>query len=89
LALADFATALAVIAPERDRLERHFIARIDHALEGEDPEGWRRAAWDCWREAEAAEARWLAALKPRRAPGHSAIRRSWARLSQVAAVPKL
>jgi secernin len=88
-ALADFAAALAVIAPERDRLERDFIARIDQALEGEDPEGRRRAAWDCWREAEAAEARWLAALKPLRAPGGSAIRRSWARLSQVAAVPKL
>jgi dipeptidase len=88
-ALADFAGALAAIAPERDRLERSFVERIDQARADGNPAGRRRAAAGCWREAEAAEARWLAALEPR--PGRRGIglRRSWARLNQVAAVPKL
>lgn len=84
-ALADFAGALALIAPERDALEAGFRARMDQALSG-GPDA--AAVAGCWREAEAAEVRWLAALKPRRLPVTN-LRRAWARLSQVAAMPNL
>jgi secernin len=75
-ALADHAATHALIAAERDALEADFVARIDAA-----PDAQTAAA--CWRDAEAAEARWAAALRPAR-PGGSAYARSWARLNQVA-----
>jgi dipeptidase len=87
-ALADFAGALAMIAPERDALEAGFRQRIDAALADPRPQDRRAAVHACWREAEAAEARWRAALKPRRRPA-GGLRRSWSRLSQVAAMPNL
>jgi dipeptidase len=87
-ALADFAGALAAIAPERDRLERGFVEAVDQALAHGDPQARRAAVAGCWREAEAAEARWRAALAPRRIAG-GAHRRSWARLNHVAAIPNL
>lgn len=86
-ALADFAGALAQIAPERDAVEAGFRRWIDEALAA-GPDARAAAVAACWREAEAVEARWTAALSPRRRPGGS-LRRSWARLSQVAAMPNL
>jgi secernin len=87
--LEDFAGRLADLAPERDRLERSFIARIDQAA-GADPTALRAAVEDCWREADVAEARWLGQL---RAPAkttatRAGFRRSWARLNHVAGLPR-
>lgn len=87
-ALADFAQAHAAIAPERDALEAGFRARMDAALRDGDPAARGAAVLDCWREAGAAEARWLGALAPRGRAG-GPLGRSWARLSHVAAMPKL
>jgi secernin len=89
-ALADFPTALAMIAGERDDLEAGFHRRMSDA--------WQRgetavaAAIDgCWRDAEAAEHRWRDALRPARR-GPSALGKpaalSWARLSAVAGFPR-
>ena len=75
--LADHAAGMVLIAAERDALEAGFRARIDAA------DDLKSAVASCWREAEAAEARWASALKPAR-PGGSAHARSWARLNQVA-----
>jgi secernin len=90
-ALADFAGALAAVAPERDALERAFAEQVDQALADEDPQGRERAVADCWRAAGAAEERWRTALAPAgpAGPESAALRRSWARLSHVAAMPKL
>ncbi|MBU1375578.1 MAG: peptidase U34 [Alphaproteobacteria bacterium] len=79
--LADFTPALAAIAPERDALEARFRARMDAAFAAGDLDA---AIARCWAEADAAEARWLAALPPpvtREPAGHLA---SWARLNHVA-----
>ena len=75
--LADHAAGMVLIAAERDALEAGFRARIDAA------DDLKSAVASCWREAEAAEARWASALKPAR-PGGYAHARSWARLNQVA-----
>ncbi|MDO8801438.1 hypothetical protein [Phenylobacterium sp.] len=77
--LADHAAGMALIAAERDALEAGFRARIEGA------DDLAAAVADCWRAAEAAEARWAAALAPAR-PGGSAYARSWARLNGVAGV---
>lgn len=78
----DFSAALAAMAGQSDALEAEFAARIDAAMD---------AALDdviasCWRDAAAAETRWLAALPPPRPapPQERAHRRSWARLAGVA-----
>ncbi|MGZ6020831.1 MAG: hypothetical protein ACXWKO_19370 [Phenylobacterium sp.] len=85
--LRDFAAGLAAIAGERDALELAFQAKIDAALTagGEAP---KAAVAECWREAEAAEARWLAALETVGPAGRGAYGRSWARLNQVAGLPR-
>jgi dipeptidase len=80
-ALPAFTEVLADIAPERDALEAGFQARIDAAGDGGALD---EAIALCWREADAAEARWRA-----RVGGHApteplAHRRSWARLNQAA-----
>ena len=51
-------------------------------------EGLHRAVGECWREAEAAEGRWLDALEYLAPTGQSAHRRSWARLNHVAGLPR-
>jgi len=82
--LRDFGPALAAIEAERDALEARFRAAVDRAF---DEGGLDVAIERCWREAEAAEARWLAELpapRPQRASPH---RRSWARLDHVAGMP--
>jgi dipeptidase len=85
--LRDFTAGLAAIAGERDSIEAALIAHMDAAFEG-GPEALHRAVADCWREAEAAEMRWLNALEPSVRAPHSAHRRSWARLNQVAGLPR-
>lgn len=80
-ALPDFCAALAEIAPERDALEARFQARIDEAGDGRSLDD---AVAVCWREADAAEARWLERIGGRAASEPLAHRRSWARLSQAA-----
>jgi secernin len=83
-ALADYAAAVASLSGERDRLEDAFRTRMDEArAAGAGPAGWRAAVGECWREAQAAEARWLAALTPA-AAGNSAHARSWRRLDRAA-----
>jgi dipeptidase len=90
-ALHDFPQALALIATERDALEARFRARMDEAwANGDDAVGATIQA--CWREAEAVERRWLAAISKARsnrpsASGPSAAR-AWARLNTLAGVPR-
>lgn len=80
-AVPDFCAALAEIAPERDALEDRFLARIDEAGAGRELDA---AVALCWREADEAEARWLARMGGRAPTEPLAHRRSWARLSQAA-----
>ena len=85
-ALADFPSAMDLIATERDALEAGFRARMSDA--------WRlgeaavaAAVAVCWAEAEAAEGRWRAGLsKTRRASGPAGRSGAlaWARLNAVA-----
>lgn len=79
--LADHAAGHTLIAAERDALEAEFLARMDRAGDADLP----AAIAACWRDAEAAEARWASAHVPptrsRNRPGYG---RSWARLNQVA-----
>jgi len=79
--------ALEAIEGERDRLEAHFVAHVDEAFDG-GPEALHRAVGECWREAEAAEGRWLDALEYLAPTAQSAHRRSWARLNHVAGLPR-
>jgi dipeptidase len=90
-ALGDFAGALAAIAPERDRLEADFIARVADARKGGEPVAMRTVIADCWREAAETETRWLgqiaASAKTARTAAPSGFHRSWARLNHVAGLP--
>ena len=80
--LVDFGPALAGVVAERNALEARFLARMDAAF---DDGGLAAAVIDCWREADAAEARWRMELPPPRpSRGASGYRRSWARLNHVA-----
>lgn len=84
LALVDYPAAIAEIAPERDALQAGFIARMT-ASRAAGGAALHAAAAACWREADAAEARWLASLaaRPRRRGlGHYG--RSWTRLNRLA-----
>jgi dipeptidase len=85
--LRDFNACLAAIEDERDALEAGFQGMIDQAFEV-GPEALPHAVGECWREAEAAEDRWLAALEPLRPGPRNAHQRSWARLNQVAGLPR-
>ena len=89
--LHDFTAGVGAIQRERDIVEAGFVAHMDAAFEG-GPEALHRAVGECWREAEAVEARWLDALEtlPAAGPaaGQNAHRRSWTRLNQVAGLPR-
>jgi secernin len=85
--LHNFMPALQAIESERDMLEANFVDHIDAAFDG-GPEALRRAVAECWREAEAAEGRWLDRLEDLAPQGQSAHRRSWARLNHVAGLPR-
>lgn len=93
-ALDDFAAALAVITPERDRLERTFIDRVDDARKAGDEVALRSVIADCWREAAQTEARWLGQIatsaKTRKTahPAPAGFRKSWGRLNHVAGLPR-
>lgn len=85
--LRDFSAGLAAIAGERDRLEREFLARVDAArLSG--PKALKQAVAECWRAAQSAETRWLAALEAGVPAGRGAHGRSWARLNHLAGLPR-
>jgi len=89
-ALEAYAVEAASIRAERDALEQAFVERVDGALARQPgADGLKRAVVECWREADAAEARWLGALAvgPRPAISDVGYRRSWARLNQVAGLP--
>ncbi|HEY3949889.1 C69 family dipeptidase [Phenylobacterium sp.] len=86
--LADLPSALAAIAPQRDALEADFVALIDEAFDEDEPEALHRAVIDCWREAAEAEARWAQLFTPAPPAGRSSHARSWARLNQVAGLPR-
>jgi secernin len=85
--LHDFTAGLTAIEGERDIIEAGFVAHIDAAFDG-GPEALHRAVAECWGEAAAAETRWLDALEPPGRTPNSAYRRSWARLNQVAGLPR-
>jgi hypothetical protein len=89
--LADFGPALAGFEAERDALEARFRDRVDAALAARADVTALRALSDlCWSEALAAERRWAAGLPaPRPDPDALPHRRSWARLNQVAGLPKV
>jgi hypothetical protein len=72
-------------AAERDALERTFIARAGAALAATTAER-RRVTLACWREAAAAEARWLAAV-PAAPARRGPYLRSWAKHDGLARRP--
>ena len=80
---SDLSGLLAAIAPERDALEAGFQIRIDRALA---TGGLDVAIAACWREADEAETRWRSQPADP-IPGALSLKRSWARLSQVAGMP--
>ena len=94
-ALDDFAAALAVIGPERDRLERAFIDQVDAARRVDDPVALQTVIADCWRQAAQTEARWLgqiatsAKTSKTAQPAPAGFRKSWARLNHVAGLPRV
>lgn len=79
----DFAAILQGLAPERDKLEASFQRRIADVI---DAPAERRftVVKQCWREADEAEARWLAGapLEPRSEP--SAADEAWAKFNRLA-----
>jgi hypothetical protein len=85
----DYPARASVLVAEREALETEFARRIDAALGAGDTRTLRESVNSCWRDADAAEARWLSQVEaaPARAPT-SAYRRSWARLSQVAGLAR-
>ena len=90
-ALDVFPAAMALIAGERDALEAGFRERMSNAsAQGEAALPGAIAA--CWREADAAEARWTAAVAGVHHHGPSSIGRSaataWGRLNHVAGFAK-
>ena len=93
-ALDDFAAALAVVAPERARLEQAFIDQVDTARRADDPVALRTVIADCWRQAAQTEARWLGQIATSAKTGKTAhpapagFRKSWARLNHVAGLPR-
>jgi dipeptidase len=88
--LTDYAPLAALGRDDRDTLECAFAARMEEALAADGGPAALRAAVDaCWREADAAEDRWLAQVvgsAPRRG-GKGAHGRSWSRHNQVAGLP--
>jgi dipeptidase len=93
-ALDDFAAALSIVAPVRDRVEASFIARVADARKAGDPVAMRTVIADCWREAAETETRWLGQITASAKTGSTAarapsgFRRSWARLNHVAGLPR-
>jgi secernin len=85
-ALADFPSAMALIADERDGLEAAFRDRMAEAW-AKDEAAVAAAVAACWREADAAEGRWRAGVGGARSKpdplGRSGAR-AWARLNAVA-----
>jgi dipeptidase len=72
-------------AAERDAMERDFAARAEVALSADAAER-RRVMEACWRDAAAAEARWLRAAAARNAPSsrRRSYLRSWERHDRLA-----
>jgi dipeptidase len=88
--LKDYAPGIRAIAAERSALEATFAERMAAAL-ANDPlgPGARAAVAECWREADAADARWAANVAVRERPkGGGSHARSWARLNHVAGLPR-
>ncbi len=89
-ALADFPTAIRLIAPERDALERGFMEQMEEIRRRSDaPERLQIAVDQCWREADAAELRWRELIQCSLGGHHvwNGYARSWARLDQTARLP--
>ncbi len=84
--LRDFEAELSSLQVERDSLERGFIASID-ATAGQHASLLKDAVAECWREANAAEARWSSKLARGGPAGRGAHGRSWARLNYLAGLP--
>jgi hypothetical protein len=85
----NYAAAMAWFRPEREALEAEFRARVEQvvALPGaEGTKARREVAEQCWRDAAAAEAGWIAragalscsAIRP-------TYRRAWTRFDKLAA----
>jgi secernin len=89
LTLRDYAPLAALAREERDALEAAFAERMDQARWADDgPAALRGAVHACWREADAAEERWLqqvAGAAPRRGAGSHG--RSWSSLNRTAGLP--
>ena len=86
--LRDYPARASAIVAERDALEARFADQIDAALTA-GPSALRRSVVECWREADAAEQRWLKDISRQPAPArrYGGYDRSWARLSQVPGLP--
>ncbi len=80
--LVDYAAAMAEIAPERDALERSFAERMMPLIGAPGP-ARQAAVAQCWREAAAAEAGWLARIGGR-APLRPSYLSAWKRHDRLA-----
>jgi len=80
--LTDYPAVMAEIGPERDALEASFIARVEPLI-GRAGAARRAAVAKCWREAAAAEDRWLTRIigRTRLRPAY---RSSWTRHDRLA-----
>ncbi len=89
LVQGDYAGAMAWFRPERDALEAEFRTRVEAVigLSGANGAAARRGVAEaCWRDAAAAEERWLARATPLACTGlRPAFRRAWTRFDKLAA----
>ncbi|QQS10695.1 MAG: C69 family dipeptidase [Rhodospirillales bacterium] len=86
--LEDYAARAAVVAAERDAMEAGFVARVAAVVDA-DAAARRRVVAACWAEADAAEARWLAAVSAMPVAARAALgyRRAWSKFNRAAAFP--
>lgn len=89
--LRSYPERIAAFKEERDALEKAFIARMADTLgrAAPDSEETRKTVEDCWREAWAAEEKWLRTVRnlPPRRGRDSSFLKSWSRLNRAAAFP--
>ena len=85
----DYAGAMAWFAPERAALEAEFRARAEAVIGLPGAEGTRarrKVAEACWKDAEAAEATWVARAGGLACDGiRPGYRRAWGRFDRLAA----
>jgi secernin len=80
----DFAKFLEEIRPERAVLEARFQSRMNAVFDGGNASDRSLAVAQCWKEALAAEDRWLARVDRAAAPAATPYHSSWLKMNQLA-----